>query len=187
MTTTPATSSPAPLPRVPLRSTLDDALVALETAAKRGRLAGFARAEAGRRDGAAFTCAAFGSPFDGELTSRAEGDSPVRLAFTARLKPKGPIIWWIALILTVWPGVVLTETMVATLFPQWPWLWKNTWWWYMPLTVPFVPWLGWSATAKSRRAVMASARVQVAAIAKELGVEPESGGPASPNAGAQAG
>lgn len=175
MTTPPANPPDAPLPRVRLRTPLADALGTLETAAKRGRLAGFARAEAGRSDGAAFTCAAFGSPFDGELIARAEGQEPVRLAFTARVKPKGPVIWWIALILTVWPGVVLTETMVATLFPQWPWLWKNTWWWYLPLTAPFVPWLGWSATAKSRRAVMASAREQIATIAKELGTEVESG------------
>jgi hypothetical protein len=126
--------------------------------------------EGGVAGSGGFVADAFGTPYDGELrakVTRGEGVTVVR--FSTRLKPKMPAIFLAILIVSVWPGVVLTESMLASLLPGWGWLWRTTWYWYLPLTVPFVPWLMWSTLKRSRAAVHASALEQVGKIATELG------------------
>lgn len=162
-------ADPPPIPlSVPLPSLLTakspkDALAAIATAARRGRMAGFdAHAK-----GALFRVAAFGAPFDGELLALAEpaGDR-TRLRFRPRFKPLIPWVYIIILITSIWPGVVLTEGLVASLIPGSAW--QYTWWWYMPLTAPFTPWVFWSALKKSRASVHDSAHRAIEKIAAEL-------------------
>ncbi len=157
-----------PLPEIRTELAEAQVLERLETAARRGRLPGFLRMPGSTAGG--FVADAFGTPYDGELrgeVSRSGSQTVVR--FSTRLKPKMPAIFLAILIVTVWPGVVLTESMLASLLPGWGWLWRTTWYWYLPLTVPFVPWLMWSTLKRSRAAVHASALEQVGKIATELG------------------
>lgn len=168
--TTPTPSNEA-LPVLAAPLTPGEVMERLEVAARRGRLAGFApERDPGPGVEAAFRADAFGSPFDGWIFGRVSKNGQCcQIQLSTRLKPRGPLIWWSVLVLMVWPGLPITESMLASLLPQWPWLWKTTAYWYLPLTVPFVPWMGWSAVKKSRLAVAESAREVAGKIAAEVG------------------
>jgi hypothetical protein len=139
-----------------------DALEALDQAARRGRLAGFARGsnDAGRP---IFSVTDFGTPFESVLEARGvEGPGPgSTLQVRSRVKPVLPAITLVILLLTVWPGVWLTDSMIRT---YWTGYKFQTWMWYIPLTLPFVPWVMHSALKRSR----ASARVEVEAIVARI-------------------
>ncbi len=95
-------------------------------------------------------------------------DQGTLLRFDARIKPLIPLIFAVVLAASVWPGVVLTESMIASFFPT-STAWRYTWWWYMPLTLPFAPWAFWSALKRSRASIHDSAHRAIAKIAGELG------------------
>lgn len=174
-------SDPAPAPAAEVLVPLDvplgtvrtarsaaEIVKTLDTAARRGRLAGFESNSRGNSE--CFRAAAFGTPFDGVLIGRLVEGS---LRFETRLRPLMPMGFALVLAASVWPGVVLTESMIASFFPS-SGFWKWTWWWYIPLTLPFCPWVFWSAVKKSRATVHDSAHQVIAKIASELGgkVEP---------------
>lgn len=163
----------------PLRWAGDRAslLAALDRLARRGKLAGFS-AE-GLPDGVAFTVSAHGSPFDGVLAARvlpepeATGGG-VRLDFTPRIKPAAVWIAGVVLALTVWPGVVLTESLIASMFPASS-AWTYTWYWYIPMTAPFAPLALWQAIKRSRASIAAAGREVVERLRSDLsgeGVKP---------------
>lgn len=141
-----------------------------EEAAKRGRLAGFERRAPA---GTLFSVECPGTPFEGWLDARAEpaGADRTRLVFSTRLKPLW--VWGFAavLALSVWPGVVLTEGLVASLVPGSFWKW--TWYWYIPLTLPFAPLAWWQAVKMSRAGVSAEAAATIDKLATELGATRE--------------
>ncbi|MCW5764505.1 MAG: hypothetical protein KIT68_00850 [Phycisphaeraceae bacterium] len=188
----PAASSNAPQPSgseesiVPLRVPLPE-LVApyglaevearLDAAARRGRLAGFETIGRSQPDPVGqdvFEASAFGAPFDGVLIATCEQvlpDGGTVLSFRAHMKPLMPWVVAVVLVLTVWPGVVVTESMLASMFPTWDWLWGTTWYWYLALTAPFVPWVLWRSVSRSRAVIHDSAHKAVASVAKELGAE----------------
>lgn len=132
-------------------------LAALERLAKRGKLAGFRRI-----DGRSFGATAFGTPFDRELVGDVEerqvGDLSHRSVIRWRLawKRKMPAVFAVALVVSVWPGLPLTDSLLST---YWGWYEGvtgpdrafRTWMWYLPLTVPFVP-LAWLGALKKSRA-----------------------------------
>lgn len=154
-----------------------DAIVAtLEHAARRGHLPGYRRVP-----DALFRVDAFGTPFDGEVRARASVDgATTRLSLRARVNPRGPVIFGLVLAASIWPGVVLTESMIASFFPNSS-AWEWTWWWYLPLTVPCCPWAYWVAWKRSQRSVAESAREAAERIARILGGR-LLGAPASPAA-----
>lgn len=146
-----------------------EAINALERLSKRGKLAGFRRI--GER---AFAAAAHGTPFDRELvgTVEATGEGS-RVAWSMRWKRTIPAIFAATLIVSVWPGLPLTDSILST---YWGWYsgvtgsggWLRTWMWYLPLTVPFAP-LAWrSAIKKSRRSSIEHARETIEKIAGAL-------------------
>lgn len=162
----------------------------LQTASKRGRMPGFAAARGRAAEGLSggqgpadphgrllCTLDAFGTPFDGVLELRAEravvaGGSVLR--GEAKLKPTMPWVFAVMLLLSIWPGVVLTESLVATFIPGDFWKW--TWWWYMPLTVPTSPWAMWVAIKRSRACMAASAVESLQKVAAEVEGELVPGG-----------
>ncbi len=97
------------------------------------------------------------------------GSAGATLAFDVRLKPLWPTVFVVAMVLAIWPGVLLTESLLASLFPHTPWTWAYTWWWYMPLSIVGCPWAIWDVIRRSRRGTRLSAREAIAGIAKELG------------------
>jgi hypothetical protein len=152
----------------------------LDALARRGKLPGFSLPTEQR--GAAghvpiFTVSDFGQPFESRLTGVLEPPTPAgehagqtgrtrsRLRLERSLRPIAPWIFGVTLVLTVWPGLPLTDSLLATYFPS---LTIPTWWWYLPLTVPTAPWAMWAAIRKSRAAGRDEARKLIATIATEL-------------------
>lgn len=133
----------------------------LDQAARRGKVPGFAPGSAD----VLFECEAFGQPFDGVVQARAQrAGEQTTLRFSTRMNRKMPWIFVIVSILTIWPGVWVTESMLATMFPSAKWLWGTTYWWYLILSVPTTPWYLWSAFKKSRASMQADALERVAEI-----------------------
>jgi len=126
----------------------EEVIAALDVSARKGKLPGFA-AEPPRR---AFLIADFGKPFESTLIGEmAEAtDRPgmkSRIAFSVRMKPTMPTVFMLVLIASVWPGILLTDSMLRMYFS---WYTIPTWWWYLPMTVPFVPFAWWKAWKVSR-------------------------------------
>lgn len=191
--TTPNNPNPAALAALPtVHTKLSPAEVAarLQTASKRGRMPGFVAGQGRSSQGLSggqgpadphgrllCTLDAFGMPFDGVLELRARsavspGGSVLR--GEAKLKPTMPWVFAVMLLLSIWPGVVLTESLVATFIPGDFWKW--TWWWYLPLTVPTSPWVMWVAVKKSRVCIKASAVESLQKVAAEVEGELVPGG-----------
>ncbi len=160
-------------------TTLPDAIVpvpgerliaTLDAVARKGRLAGFALGGNGGGEGA-FSATAIGSPFEGiVIAAVVPGSTPgeTRLRFEPQVRPT---MFWIAaaiMVLTVWPGVVLTESLIASTFSTSS-AWQYTWYWYIPMTAPFVPWALWSAWRRSVKSVEESARKVIVQLAKDVG------------------
>jgi hypothetical protein len=150
-------SEPAPDPRTPLPSLPvsigdDEIRARLARAARRGDLPGY-HAPAERSAGPLFTITDFGMPFESRLVARREAEA---IGFQIKLKPLLPAIFIALLLLSVWPGVWFTESMLETYFPD-TLITNWVWWWYMILTVPFLPWAMWAAVKKSRTSARAEA------------------------------
>lgn len=137
----------------------------LEAAAKRGRLAGYSQSAASET---LFVVRDFGHPFESNLTARSEQMSGeiTRLTFERQLRPLLPWVFATMLVLSVEPGWRLTHSLIITYFPSYS---IRTWIWYLPLTVPFVPWAFWSAIKRSRASGNADARKIIEEISEHLG------------------
>lgn len=149
------------LPRVVTRLSREAVLERLETAAKRGRLPGFARGGSG----ALFVAAAPSTPFDHELVASASaGGEDTTLEFRLRLAWRAPAITGAALVVSVWPGVHFVDQLLPA---SWGWVSTHVYWWYLPLSLLSLLW--WpAALRRSRSAARASAREVVARIAAML-------------------
>lgn len=96
------------------------------------------------------------------------GSATTMLTFEVRLKPLWPTVFVVAMVLAIWPGVMLTESLLASIFQHTPWMWAYTWWWYMPLSIVGCPWAIWDVFRKSRRGAKVSARAAIAGIEAAL-------------------
>ncbi len=139
----------------------EEILRRLEKAWRRGKLPGFAPDGPGL-----FRAEAFANPFPSELIANAtESDGGLELRFSTRMVWKMPAFFAVVLILTLWPGMPMTDSMLNTYWA--PYQSIQTWWWYVPMWVLSLPWM-WTSTKKSRRAALPEAHKAVAAIAKAL-------------------
>lgn len=146
-----------PLPE--LDTPMDERAVveALETLAKRGKLAGF---RAGTGD-ELFSVDAFGQPFDYDLIAHAQPGGPgTRLRFTLRRRSRMPIIAAVLLIVSVEPGRYFVDQLIPG-----SWNWIPTMWWYYPLTILPIPWIWRSLSRKSIAAAHDHAHEQIGKIA----------------------
>ncbi|MBL8762700.1 MAG: hypothetical protein JNM07_00335 [Phycisphaerae bacterium] len=135
----------------------------LDRAARRGKLAGFERGSGA----VLFSASAFGSPFDGVVEARHDAVRGI-LSFRWRVRPMMPWLFVLLTVVTIWPGVWLTDSLLVTYFS---WYRIPTWWWYVPLSVLPLPWVARAAVQRTRASIDASARERVADIARELGIE----------------
>ncbi|MGE3108764.1 MAG: hypothetical protein AB7G11_11690 [Phycisphaerales bacterium] len=116
---------------------------ALDRAARRGRLPGLTV----DREAKTFVVTDFGRPFESKLEGRVVprvvleggGRESAEVESRVRVKPMLPAVFATVLVATVWPGILLTDSMLRLYFS---WYTIPTWWWYLPLTVPFCP-LAW--------------------------------------------
>lgn len=130
-----------------------------ERLSKRGKLPGY------QPDPGLFSCAAFGAPFDYRLVAEHTGG---RLTFRAERLTKLPAIYAIVLAVTVWPGVVFTDSLLNTWFGWYPNPWWFTWAWYIPLTLIPIPWIWRSVSRKSKASALGHAYEQLERLAAAM-------------------
>lgn len=183
-----------PLPPLLVHLSQDEIVTRLDLASRRGRLPGF---EA-RPPGTLFKADAWGTPFDSDLLANGASNSDgTTLQFVVRMRRRLPLIFAVVLLLTAWPGVVVTDSMLRLWFG-----WYNqltqlklftfggfhafTYVWYLPLTVLPLPWMWRGWMRRSRATGRVSALEIIAKIAGELGVEapPEAAALIAPKDGA---
>jgi hypothetical protein len=173
----------APLPQVRTSLDRDQILRRLEAAARRGRMPGLAIGQK-NPDGGLFTMTDFGHPFEGTLVARVDSESGSErtLSFRTRLRPTGPVVLALVLAASVWPGLPITDSLLKTYFTAYS---IPTWWWYLPLSVPFLPWAFLGAVRRSRASILAQALVLVPSIAAEIEgrITPVSADPAAVGSG----
>ena len=133
-----------------------EVLATLLTMAKKGKLAGYRAlgSHPTEKSGAAFRASVFGEPYDRELIASVvpEGSGSV-VRFESRLLKKFPAIMIVVTVLSIQPGLWLTDSMLKLYFS---WYTIETWWWYLPLVLLSVPML-WKQFKKSERAAAADA------------------------------
>lgn len=155
-----------------------EALAAFAERARRGKLAEYRNGPLGSKGGD-FSVEAAAAPFDHKLVGSFESAEQATL-IRLRLHRHGwmPLIFAVILIVAVWPGVWLTDSMLVTYFgwySSWvrsmPWL---TYAWYLPLTAGPLPWMWKGFIRKSRAEAHESAAEMAAAIAQAVNgtVEP---------------
>lgn len=117
------------------------------TLSRKGKLPGYRAGSATRGDVVAFH--GFGEPWDFEVSAKVAGEGDKsRVWFEGRVLPKSPLIFLIVSVLSVWPGVWLTDSMLKAYFSGYDW---NTYLWYIPLTALPVPWMAWRMWTRSLR------------------------------------
>ena len=153
-------------PALTITCSPEQALERLEQAAKRGKLPGFERGAAGHL----FEVDAYGAIFEYGLRAQAStSKGNTTLAFSLVLRRKIPAIFGVVLLLSIWPGMPMTDSMLRTWstwydsLPSWA-----TQAWYVPLMVLPLPWMWLSWVRSSRRAANEQAKVQLETITTVL-------------------
>jgi hypothetical protein len=159
----------APVESVVIRTKLSPEAVVeeLNRAARRGKVPGL-RADGSKRGATGeFEVSDFGRPFESVLHGRVtrEGEESV-IRFESRVKPLVPVIFVVILVVTVWPGILLTDSMLKMYFS---WYTIPTWWWYLPMTVPFSPWAFMKAWKQSKGSAAAEGAEIVKAVGEVVG------------------
>jgi len=173
-----------PLPAIVTPLDREAIVAKLDEASRRGNLPGF---KPGDPEGLC-SVAAFGYPFDRKLVviADAEDNGRTRLRWRLRLGRRMPTILVVTLIVTVWPGEPLLDSLLKTYFGFYnAWTnpetggWLRTWMWYLPIAIPSVP-LTWRwAMRKTRASTHQSARETIKKIAGLLGAD--IAGPGAPS------
>jgi len=154
------------LPDIPTASDADAVVAKLRNRSKRGKLPGF---NGSPSEGVA-SVAAYGTPFDGTLFVHHE---PGRLRFQVRLNQKIPAIFAVILVLTVWPGMPLTDSFLSNFLWYEKLLAKGleTWMWYVPTTILPLPFVWRTAIKKSRASIYAHAHETIEKLRPLLGAD----------------
>lgn len=127
-----------------------DALARIASLSKRGKLAGFEKSgEHG------FHAAVHGKPFDSVLLCelrKAGGEAGSGCVIEARVRLRRGLPWVFGVVvaLSVWPGVLLTDSLLNTWFSWYPNETWKTYVWYVPLTVLPLPWMVRKVMRQSR-------------------------------------
>lgn len=141
-----------------LRSGLSAAEVLdrLDRLSRRGRLPGYHATPSG-----GFKVALFAEPIDRELIATIEPDAAgVVIRFRARMKRRMPAAFAATIVVSIWPGVHLVDSLIPASWGWWP-----TWTWYMPLVILPIPATVPGMLGKSRRRAEEHLAEQVERIA----------------------
>ncbi|MEO0477103.1 MAG: hypothetical protein AAF085_14200 [Planctomycetota bacterium] len=129
----------------------------------RGKLPGFVDTS---KDGPGlFTCAAFDYRLVIDHWNIGAFNA---ITFRAERLKKLPIIYAVVLAITVWPGVVFTDSLLNTWFGWYPNPWWFTWAWYIPMTAFPIPWIWRSVANKSRASALLHGHEQIDKIIAAL-------------------
>jgi len=147
--TSPTPTAPEPLP---ISLTPIQVCERLTVLSQSGKLPGYDDANRAGRFNALFVADIFAQPFDRRLIARVEHtDQGPRLVYTVRPKLRNPAIYAIVLLITLWPGLPITDSIISS-YSDWYAAHIATWWWYLPLMALCVP-----AVAKQARKSAAEA------------------------------
>jgi len=136
---------------------------ALLKLSKSGKLAGYEH----NTGSSSAAVDAHGTPFDSDLVIEHLGDS---VNFSLKMRHKMPAIFMVLLLVTVWPGLPLTDSFMYSL----GWYERlmgdsiDTWMWYLPMTVLPIPFVWKSAIKKSRASAHEHAVETIEKIQTEL-------------------
>lgn len=137
-----------------------EALTRITSLSKRGKLAGFEK-----RGERGFHAAVHGKPFDSlllcELSETGTGSA---IEASVRLRRGLPWVFGIVVALSVWPGVLLTDSLMNTWFSWYPNETWKTYVWYVPLTVLPLPWMVRKVMRQSRSSGAEHAAEQIEKI-----------------------
>jgi len=112
-------------------------------------------------DAESFKVALFGEPFDRDLIASIESaDAGSIITFTTKLHAKAPMTLLISVLLSIWPGVMLTDALIPSSWGWWP-----TWTWYLPMAILPLPYFLPRMWKKSRAASESHLREQLERIA----------------------
>ncbi len=145
-----------------------DVATRLDEAARRGRLPGLKHGE----DATSFRVRLYGGQFDRMLEARAV-DRPGGSAIAVKVKllPGMPTLFAVICLFTIWPGVWLMDSMLATYIPSSQGWWP-TWTWYLPITVLPLPFAIRKVWRSSRDLATEDLRKTLASVARETGAKP---------------
>jgi hypothetical protein len=147
------------LPVLTTKLPRDEVVKRLESAARKGKLAGFEKREGPEL----FEVEAFSTPFDHLLLAMATQDSAgTKLSFRLHMLRKSPAIFAATIIVSIWPGLPLTHSMLVTYFSSYSHV--ATWVtaaWYLPLTVVPFFWFVPKSLKRSGKEARESAREQI--------------------------
>lgn len=162
---TPTAQGHAPALPGAFTATLDKLSVVrrMRALSQRGKLPGFEETADG------FKALAYGWVFDFDLVYRVEESAQGSTLTPALvLKRRMPAIVLVILALSIWPGVWITDSMLATYFSWYPHEFWKTCAWYLPLTVLPMPWVWKTAMRRSRLLAEESARELAERVRAEL-------------------
>jgi hypothetical protein len=105
---------------------------------------------------------AFGGVYDYDLLLhvRPRGTAGSSIDFEMRLLRKVPIIAVLLIVVSVFPGLQLTHSMLSIYFS---WYTIDTWWWYLPLVALSLPFM-WNQFKASRAEAHRDASVTIGKI-----------------------
>ena len=141
------------LPEFQTQLSSDEIRRRLLSLSKKGKLPGYSS----ESDMGIASVAAHGAPFDSKLEIIHDSE---KVTFEAHLLKLIPTIFAITLVVTIWPGLPLTDGFLRSF------VWYDnlmgkigieTWHWYLPLTILPAPFMFKSAIAKSKLAAHESA------------------------------
>ena len=158
----------APVGRTTILTPLGEGKIAEKLAAmsQRGKLPGFEARSGG------FLALAYGWVYDFDLVAKfgaVEGVGGTRIGFELLVKKKMPWIVAALLVVSVWPGVWITDSMLSIYFDWYPKEFWKTCVWYLPLAIIPIPWVWKTAMNRSRAEAEVSARELIERVATELG------------------
>jgi hypothetical protein len=133
-------------------------LQTLESLARRGKLPGYRALS-----DSSFRVDAFGNPFDADLIATITSTDPLELRFTLRVRRMFPLVFALVTLLTIWPGVLITDSLIPGEWGWWP-----TAYWYLPLTILPIPLIVRSLRKKTRVSTRAHAQKQIRTICQAL-------------------
>lgn len=135
----------------------------LSRQSKKGKLPGFKllRKPTSDTDEGGVRLLVFGGIYDHEMLVRVvPAGAGAELLMRVRLLLKMPMAAIAILVLTVFPGMYLTDSMLSTYFE---WYTIETWWWYMPLVLLMLPMM-WKQYTQAR----AEAKREAAELCEKL-------------------
>jgi hypothetical protein len=140
----------------------------LRKMSKRGKLAGY---QASDRVGSA-VADAHGTPFDSDLLiTWGTQDDETQVSFGISMRRKMPIVFALILVITIWPGLPLTDSFMQS-FGWYERLMGEsieTWMWYLPMTVLPAPFVWRTSIMKSKASAYQHALETVEKIRVALG------------------